>query len=77
MKIGDASGSLNKAGGVVVGLRKLAPGSGLNCGAGELLLIEMVRDQFDEGNVAPDKLTWFGSGLKFTGDSGGVFVLTA
>jgi hypothetical protein len=75
---GGAVGSLNNVVGVVGGYFKLAPGSGLNCGCvSEFVMTTTlcVHRKFVCGGSG--NCTGFGSGLKNSGDAGGVFVLTA
>jgi hypothetical protein len=75
---GGAIGSLNSAAGGFVGVRKLAPGSGLNCGDGaEFVLTTTRRVQRKSVGGGSGKFNGFGSGLKISGDAGGVLVLTA
>ena len=78
MKTGGATGSLNNAAGAFVGARKLAPGSGLNCGDGaELVLTTTRRTQRKSVGGGSGSCSAFGSGLKISGDAGGGLVLTA
>ena len=78
MNNGGALGSLKSAAGAFVVGRKLAPGSGLNDADGDwfvLTFTRRVQRESDGGGSGNDSA--FGSGLKISGDAGGVLVLTA
>ncbi len=78
MKTGGAAGSLNSAAGAFVAGRRLAPGSGLNSMAGgELVLTTTRRVQIKSVCGGSGNCGEFESGLKSSGDAGGVLVLTA
>jgi hypothetical protein len=75
---GGALGSLKNLAGEFVGDFKLAPGSGLNCGDGvEFVLTTTRRVQRKSVGGGSGKFNGFGSGLKNSGEAGGVLVLTA